>query len=109
MPFDPSILFLGLMFVLMFMIFQRGSRQRKELAQVQQNLAPGAEVMTASGLIATVTAVEDDVVTLETAPGQRSRWDRRAVARVITPAAGPTGAADETAAAQSEVEPHDPA
>lgn len=98
MPFDPSLLFLGFLLVLMFIVFQRGNRQRRELSQVQANLAPGAEVMTASGMLATVTAVEDDVVTLETAPGQRSRWDRRAVARIITPSA-------TTETAPGEVEP----
>lgn len=110
MPFDPSLLFLGLMFVLVFMVFQRGRGQRRELAQVQSSLAPGIEVMTASGLMATVIAVEDDVVTLETAPGQHSRWDRRAVARIITPPAeDSTGASAESAAAPSEADPHDPA
>jgi hypothetical protein len=32
-----------------------------------------------------VTAVQDQIVTIETAPGQSSRWDRRAVAKVVTP------------------------
>jgi len=97
-PFDPSLLFLGVLFVLMFLVLQRGNRQRRELSRVQANIAPGAEVMTASGMLATVTAVDDDVVTLETAPGQRSRWDRRAVARIITPPA-------TTETAPGEVEP----
>lgn len=67
------------------------SRRRQQRAQenLQTQLAPGTEVITASGLYATVASIEDTVVVLETAPGQRSRWDRRAVARVLTPADDP--------------------
>ena len=31
----------------------------------------------------------EDVVVLETSPGQRSRWDRRAVARILDPSGVP--------------------
>ncbi len=74
-------------FVLIVLMFQRGSRQKKEAAQVQAGLTPGAEVMTASGLYATVIEVVEEKVTLQTAPGQISTWDRRAVARIVSPGA----------------------
>jgi len=83
-PFDPSLLIFGVLIVFMLLVLQRGSRQRRELSQVQQHLAPGVEVMMASGLFATVTAVDEAVVTVQTGPGQQSRWDRRAVARIVT-------------------------
>lgn len=90
MQLDPSLLIFGVLIVLMLLVLQRGSRQRRELAQVQQRLAPGVEVMMASGMFGTVTAVEDQVVTIESAPGQASRWDRRAVAKILTPQAAET-------------------
>ena len=52
------------------------------------------QVMTGSGLFARVVEVQPDAVVLETGPGQHSRWDRRAVVRVI-PAASPQEAGDE--------------
>ncbi len=73
---------------LLVITFMRGRRQQREAQTTQHQLAPGAEVMTTAGLYATVVAVEDSVVTLETAPGQRSRWDKRAVARIVAPAPG---------------------
>ncbi len=75
---------------LLVIAFTRGRRQQREALGVQQRLAPGTEVMTTSGLYATVVSVEGDVLTLETGQGQRSRWDKRAVARIITPATGST-------------------
>ncbi len=84
---DPGLIFLGVAFVIMVMMFQRTNRQRREIAQVQEKIAPGSEVMTASGLYATVLDVAGDRVTLQTGPGQTSVWDRRAVARIVT--AGP--------------------
>lgn len=84
---DPGILFLGMAFVLLLLMFQRTSKQRRELAQVQSQIAPGTEVMTASGLFGTVLEVTDDRVVLQTAPGQQTTWDRRAVARIVTASA----------------------
>jgi preprotein translocase subunit YajC len=93
---DPSILFLGVALLLLVLMFQRGNRQRRELAQVQSGLEPGAQVMTASGLFATVVEVDTDKVTLQTGPGQRSTWDRRAVARIVAPAASTPGASPDS-------------
>lgn len=97
---DPSILFLGMLLVLILLMFQRSSRQRRETAQVQAGLLPGAEVMTASGLFATVIDVDEQKVTLQTGPGQTSTWDRRAVARIITPAV-----TDDNEPGSTETEP----
>ena len=53
--------------------------------EFRNNLGPGDEVMTHSGLLGTVVEVEDDVITLESAPGSRSRWIRAAIAKKIEP------------------------
>lgn len=101
-----NLLLLILLGVLVFMMFSRTRRQQREAQQVQAGLAPGAEVMTGSGLFATVISVEDQVVVLETAPGQRSRWDRRAVARIIAPVpAEPSPPEPRGTAEEDEAEP----
>jgi preprotein translocase subunit YajC len=83
---DPSFLLilavgLGAMFLL-------SSRQRKaQRAQLsfRDNLQPGQEVMTGSGMYGTVVEVDGDEVTLESTPGNRSRWIKAAIARLIEP------------------------
>lgn len=103
-------MFLGVAFLLMVVVFQRGNRQRRDLAQLQARLEPGAEVMTASGLYGTVVAVLDDRVTLQTGPGQVSTWDRRAIARILTPASRPTTEPDDEQASEpaGDQEPEPP-
>lgn len=82
---DPSFLLLAVTGGLLLMVTLRGRRQRREQQLLQARVTPGAEVMTASGLYATVVSLDDTVVVLQTGPGQESRWDRRAVARVLSP------------------------
>ena len=61
--------------------------------------------MTTSGLHGTITAVADDTIELEIAPGLRTTWVRAAVREVVV--AGPTDRAeldpadDETALPES--------
>jgi len=69
---------------LMFMSSRTRKTQRAAL-EFRNTLAPGDEVMTHSGLLGTVVEVEDDVITLESAPGSRSRWIRAAISKKIEP------------------------
>ncbi|MGH8774088.1 MAG: preprotein translocase subunit YajC [Jiangellaceae bacterium] len=85
MEFLPLIL---LVVVFYFLLIRPQQKQRREVAQVQQSVAPGARVMTGAGLIATVVSVEDDEVVLEVAPGITNRYVRRAIMRVIPDASG---------------------
>jgi len=80
------------------------SRQRKTQAaanEFRNNLVAGDEVMTGSGLFGTVVDVEGDVVTLESTPGQRTRWLRAAIAKKIEPPVE----ADEIEAGAATVDP----
>ena len=82
-----SLLPLILIFVLFyFLVIRRSQRQQQQVRDVQRSLATGQQVMTTAGLYASVSAVEDDVVVLEIAPGIHVRYARAAVARVIEPA-----------------------
>ena len=78
------LLILALPLLLLWNLTARTRRQQRDLRAVQDVLVPGAEVMTGSGMFATVVDVDDDRVVLETGPGQHSTWDRRAVVKVVT-------------------------
>ena len=53
--------------------------------ELQRKVSVGDEVVTVVGLHATVAAIEDDIVSLEIAPGVTARYERAAIARVIKP------------------------
>jgi preprotein translocase subunit YajC len=76
----PFVLIIGAFYVLII----RPSRNRAKTQQrLLDKLEVGARVMTTSGLYAEVTAIEDDRVLLEVAPGVTMRWTKAAVARIL--------------------------
>ncbi|WP_432533597.1 preprotein translocase subunit YajC [Kineococcus arenarius] len=91
-----QLIFLLLMVGLLVFMFSRTRKQQRAQVEMQSSVGPGAEVMTTSGTYGTVVAADGDVVVLEISPGVRTRWARRAVARVVAPA---VGAADPVAGA----------
>lgn len=77
----PIILVLGF-----YLLFMRPARQRqRKAAENRSNVAPGVEVVTTAGLIATVISTDDETVTLEIAPGVHSKFLKQAIARVVQP------------------------
>ena len=66
-PFDPTqLLFLGLMFVLMYVILFRGPRKKQqEHKQMMQTLGKNDRVQTIGGIIGTVVDIKDDEITLK--------------------------------------------
>jgi preprotein translocase subunit YajC len=78
----PFVLLLGL-FAVAYFVFLRPARNRQRAAvQARRQVEVGDEVTTTAGLIATVVAVEDDMLTLEIAPGVHCRYLPAAVLRV---------------------------
>ena len=72
------------LFGLLYFVTIRPSRNRQRAAaQTQSQIQPGMRVRTTAGMYATVTAVEDQEVVLEIAPGVNARFLRRAVMDVI--------------------------
>jgi preprotein translocase subunit YajC len=92
--------FLILIVVLLGLMFFMTSRQRKQQRAAQEfrnELAPGQEVMTGSGMFGTIVDVDEanDIITIESTPGTRSRWLRAAIAkRVDAPADAAVEAGD---------------
>lgn len=73
---------------ILLIVFQRRAMKR-QLAQVQDQLGLGVEVMTHSGAYGVVTALRDDYVMLQIAPGIETKWARAAIGRVVPPAEEP--------------------
>jgi preprotein translocase subunit YajC len=79
------VLMIGALGVMMFFSVRKQKRQVAETKSMQESVQPGARVMTTSGLHGTVTAVADDTIELEVAPGMRTTWVRAAVREVVVP------------------------
>jgi preprotein translocase subunit YajC len=83
---DPSFIVILLLGVgLLWLMSSRTRKQQREAARFRDNLEPGQEVMTGSGLFATVVEVEGDRVVLEIAPGVTSQWLKPAIAKLVEP------------------------
>ena len=82
---DPVLIFVVIAVAGLLFMSSRTRKQQRAASEFRNNLGPGDEVMTHSGLLGTVVDVEDDVITLESAPGSRSRWIRAAISKKIEP------------------------
>lgn len=83
---DPTfliILVIGL--GAMFLLSSRQRKAQQKQLSFRDNLQPGQEVMTGSGMYGTVVEVDGDVVVLESTPGSRTRWIKAAIARLVEP------------------------
>jgi preprotein translocase subunit YajC len=75
----------ALILVAFYLLILRPQRARARMAQqMKARLAPGVSVVTTSGIHATVSSVEDDVVVLEISPGVDVRFASAAIGRVLT-------------------------
>ena len=77
-PIASLLIFALPVLLIVFMVFSQRRRQR-ETQSLQAGLAVGDEVCTTSGLFGRITSIEDQVVTLEVAPGVALRFVRRAI------------------------------
>lgn len=77
---------LVLAFGAMWLMTNRTRKQQRQAADFRANLEVGQEVMTGSGLYGTIVAVDGDTITLESTPGNQSRWIRAAIAKLVPPA-----------------------
>lgn len=82
------VLMFGALGLMMFFGMRKQKRQAAEAQKMQDTVVPGARIMTTSGLHGTITAVADDTIELEIAPGVRTTWVRAAVRQVVVPVIG---------------------
>jgi preprotein translocase subunit YajC len=80
------LIILVLAFGAMWLMTSRTRKQQREAADFRANLEVGQEVMTGSGLYGTIVDVDGDTITLESMPGNQSRWIRAAIAKLVPPA-----------------------
>ena len=87
---DPNTLMMVVLIVLVGGMLYLSSRTRKKQQAAQQQkmsaIMPGVRVTTIAGLQGTVSAVADDTIELEIAPGVRTTWLRAAVRDILDPA-----------------------
>jgi preprotein translocase subunit YajC len=102
--FMPLLLIVLLFGVMYFMMIRPQQKRRREAQQMQSALGPGDEIVTIGGLHATVVSVDDDVVTVEIAPGVHVRFARPAIARVVKQQAAVEEPVDEEPVADEPVE-----
>lgn len=97
----PLLLIVLLFGVMYFMMIRPQQKRRREAQEMQSSLGPGDQIVTIGGLHATVVEVDDDVVTVEIAPGVNARFARPAIARVVAT----QDAAEEEEVVADEPEP----
>ena len=88
-PIASLLIFALPVLLIVFMVFSQRRRQR-EVQSLQAGLSVGDEVCTTSGLFGRITSIEDQVVTLEVAPGVALRFDRRAIGHKTPPPSSTT-------------------
>lgn len=79
------LIILALAFGAMYLMTSRTRKQQREAADFRANLEVGQEVMTGSGLYGTIVDVDGDTITLESTPGNHTRWIRAAIAKLVPP------------------------
>lgn len=85
-----QLLFFGVIIVVIIGLMLRNGRKRqRDAAAMTTGLRPGAEIMTASGIFGTITAIDDDEnkITLRTGPTSELTVHRQAIGRIVTPVA----------------------
>ncbi|MFC4992970.1 preprotein translocase subunit YajC [Rubritalea tangerina] len=83
-PAQTFIMF-GILFVVMWVVMIRPQQKRqKELKAKQDSLKAGDKVITIGGMHATVNSVSDSTVSLRIADNTFVKYDRSAIATVVT-------------------------
>lgn len=81
--FAPYLL-IGVVFY--FLLFMPMQRQKKRQAQMLKELKNGDQVVTSSGIMGTVTSVDDDTIVLRVKPDNlKLQFARSAVSTLVSP------------------------
>ncbi|KZX21275.1 preprotein translocase subunit YajC [Rathayibacter tanaceti] len=85
---DPTIILLVLLLAVMIIFMFRNNKKRQRDAEsMKNNLVPGVELMTGSGLFGTVVSIDEEAnkIVIESTPGTLLTIHRQAIARLIDP------------------------
>ena len=88
---DPmTLIMLGLVAVLIFFMFRNSKKRQAQMAQMQSNTRPGAEVMLQSGIYGTIESIDEEENRVTVRSGTTTFVvHRNAIGQVITPADAP--------------------
>jgi preprotein translocase subunit YajC len=93
---SPIIFIIILAFGVIYLLFVRPQKKRQsQQQQMVKELRVGDEVLTAGGIYGTISAVEEDQITVEIAPKTEVRVARRAIAGVTRDEEEETAEAEE--------------
>lgn len=86
LPFDPlTIIMLVVLAAMIFFMFRSNKKRKAQAAQLQDQMVPGAEVMTNFGLFGELREIDEErnEALIEIAPGTIIRVHRQTLARVV--------------------------
>ena len=105
----PLLVIVAMIALFYLFVLRPAKRQQTAAKQIVDRVAAGDEIMTTAGIYGTVISVEDDIITLEVAPGVQLRYAKAAVAKIKDdPAAGEgsDAAAESTDSAEEVATDH---
>lgn len=79
------LIIFALLIAVMFFMSSRTRKQQRAAAAFRDDLTPGNQVMTGSGMFGTVVDIDGDAITLESPSGDESVWLRSAIAKLAEP------------------------
>ena len=95
MILDPlSIGMLAILAVLIFFMFRNGQKRKKDIAEKQTKIVPGAEVMTNFGVFGTILSVNEEKVQVETSPGNVLTVHKQTIVRFLDEEVTPEASED---------------
>jgi preprotein translocase subunit YajC len=80
------IMIVGFIALMYFVMIRPQKKRQKEQQDMQNNVQPGARVMTIGGLYGTVVDSDDETITIEASDDTFLVFARQAIAKVVTPA-----------------------
>lgn len=90
---------------LYFFMIRPMSKQRKEQEALQKSLQKGDRVVTTSGILGTITGMDEQTITLEISEKVRVKFLRESVTRKFDPNAAQAGAKAATTGAKTTTPP----
>jgi len=77
------IMMLGMIVFMYFLVFRPQMKRQKEHKAMMDGLQKGDEVIAAGGMLGRITALSDDYMTLEIAPGTEIRVQRVSIVTLL--------------------------